>query len=79
MLSFQSLELEVASFMRSLRRILPEGFFGMEDTKATFRILLYGATCFDTNSIIDFSDKKLPVFLTTYAIGNCPTCLSGYL
>jgi len=37
--------LEVASLMRSLRRILPDGFLGMEGMNATFRILLYGATC----------------------------------
>lgn len=37
--------LEVASLMRSLLRILPDGFLGIEVINATLRILLYGATC----------------------------------
>lgn len=37
--------LEVASFIRSFLRILPDGFLGIEAMNATFRILLYGATC----------------------------------
>ena len=32
--------LEVASLMRSLRRILPDGFLGTEEINATFRIRL---------------------------------------
>jgi len=32
--------LEVASLMRSLRRILPDGFLGMDEINASLRILL---------------------------------------
>ena len=64
------MELEVASLMRSLRRIFPDGFFGMEDTKATFRTLLYGATCLATNSINDLLSVCFANQVNVYATGS---------